>query len=167
MKPISLLLLAASFLAAPLFVSSTAYAQQYAAVSSCSLGVDGGTGTSTLTCPAVTLAFQPATLTCEVTTAGSHIAGSVTLQVSGDSVHYGPIQDGGITLYFNQDISTTTTLTAPLLIGSGGGSLQDPYTSSQIVASITSNDGGTAGGATLNCQTSVVQTQTLHATRKK
>ena len=126
------------------------------------MGVDGGATTSTLTCPAVQLAFQPATLTCEITTLGSHLAGSTTLQVSGDGVHFAPIQDGGVTLFFNQDVNTTTTISAPLVIGSGGGSLQNPYASSQVVTSITSNDGGTAGGAVVNCQTSVVQVQTLH-----
>lgn len=162
MRLLSRLLLIASLSV----LSASARAQQYAATSSCSLGVDGGATTSTLTCPIVPLNFQPATLTCEVTTAGSHLAGSTTLQVSGDGTHFGPIQDGGITLNFNQDVNTTTTLTAPLIIGGGGGSTQNPYASSQVVTSITSNDGGTAGGATVNCQTSVVQVQTLHANFK-
>lgn len=150
------LLLLASLLAAPLILSSPARAQQYAVTSNCSLGVDGGTTTSTLTCPVVATNYQPTTLNCEIATAGSHLVGSTTLQLSGDGTHFAPVQDGGLTIFFNQDVNTTTSLSVAL-------SPTNPYQSSQVVTSITINDGGTAGGATVNCQTSVVQTQTLHS----
>lgn len=154
----SLILIAAALVAAPL----TAKAQQYSIVSNCSLGVDGGTTSSTLTCPSVSTNFQPTILQCEITTAGSHLAGSTTLQGCADVTHCGPIEDGGVTLYFNQDVNTVTTLSAPLLAGAGAG-VNNPYQTVEPVTSITSNDGGTAGGGIVNCQTVVGPAQTLHA----
>jgi hypothetical protein len=103
---------------------------------------------------------QPATLVCEYGTAGSHLVGSTTLQVSNDGTHFGVAQDAGLTIYFNQDTSATTTLAISL-------APVDPYVDAEIVTNITINDGGTAGNGTVNCQLGVIQAQNIHLVHPK
>lgn len=146
-----------TLLAVAVLFSAPAFAQQVAQQTSCSLGVDGGTGASTLTCPAFALNYQPMTVVCEAITQGSHLVGTTNVLVSSDGVHFA---DAGQVFAFNQDVSATST-------GLFAIAPTDPWIEAEVVTGITTNDGGTAGGAVITCQQAVIQAQTIHASKPK
>lgn len=170
-------LLFAAAVALALALPAPARAQQYAAQTTCAIPLDGGTSSYTNTCAPVLLNYQPFTVTCQLGPDFQSVQGTVTVQTSGDGVHYGvpttlvvvALPDGGSSTVpglsssaFGPtgNVAATHTKVAAVDVMDFAANPTDPYLYAQVSAT-TLADGGTSDA--INCYFSVVQSQTLHS----
>ena len=146
------------------FVEPTpkAEAQQVASQYTCVALLDGGT---TAVCGTFPANYQPLTGTCEVVLLNgdkSSAGGTVNLLATGDGVHYGTIADAGYSwvVVANGDGGPVASPAVAFNI-----SPTDPWLGFEVQASGIAQDAGTASTGALNCQLSVINSQTLHSVR--
>ena len=158
-----------------------AHAQQVASQLQAQIPMDGGTGSVTNTSGPVLLNYQPVTGTCVYNSLLDATQGTISVLVSGDGVHYGTpttllvvaLPDGGSAT--NAATSTcafgpfgsTATATAHAAVDICDFTIDPTYP--YLYAEVTSTakaDGGASGDG-ITCYFSVLQSQTLHASKPK
>jgi hypothetical protein len=163
--------------AAVALTPAPARAQQYAAQTQCQIAMDGGTSSVTNTCGPVLLNYQPFTANCQYNSLLDSTQGTITVQTSGDGVHFGvptalvvvALPDGGsstspaasTSAFGPFGSSATATAHAAVDIFDFTANPTDPYLYAQVSATAKADGGASGDGIT--CFFSVIQSQTIHS----